>query len=384
MARRDFELVLVGGGLQNGLIALAALHADRSRRVAVVESGASLGGNHTWCVHPGDVPAAARPWIEPLVVSRWPSYEVRFPGLRRTLEAPYAAITSARFAEVVGHALQDGAGSALYLGRRAERIDAHEVRLDDGVELGAELVVDARGPDPAAFAGTSGYQKFLGLELAFAGPHAVERPILMDATVPQHDGFHFFYTLPLAADRLLVEETFFSREPALDLDASRAAGLAYAAKLGAAPHIVREESGVLPMPWAGSPAAAPGRSPLVAGYRGGWFHPATGYSFPPAVRLARCVAERPAAQAFDGRLAALWRAHRTQVTFAQRLNGLLFRCFEPEDAWNVFARFYTLPDAVIHRFYALATTGLDRARLVVGRPPRGFSFAKAVALGRPS
>ena len=148
--------------------------------------------------------------------------------------------------------------------------------------------------------------------------------------------------------------------------------------------IVREESGVLPMPWAGTLAGVPERSPLVAGYRGGWFHPATGYSFPPAVRLACCVAARPAAQAFDGRLAALWRAHRTQVRFAQRLNRLLFRCFDPEDAWNVFARFYTLPDAVIRRFYALATTGFDRARLVVGRPPRGFSFAKALALGKAS
>ena len=228
MARRDFEMVLVGGGLQNGLIALAALHEAPRRRFAMVEAGATLGGSHTWCVHPEDVPAAARPWVEPLVVHRWPSYEVRFPGFQRTLEAPYAAITSARFAEVVRRAMERSGESALYLGRRAVRIDSHEVVLDDGTVLGAALVVDARGPDPAAFAGTSGYQKFLGLELAFAGPHGVERPILMDATVAQHGGFRFFYTLPLDADRLLVEETFFSPTPALDLAASRAAGLAYA------------------------------------------------------------------------------------------------------------------------------------------------------------
>jgi lycopene beta-cyclase len=271
--------------------------------------------------------------------------------------------------------------SALLLGRRAERIGAHEVVLDDRTVLRGGLVVDARGPDAAAFAGASGYQKFLGLEIDFEAPHGLARPILMDGAVPQRGGFRFFYTLPLGTNRLLVEETFLSPSPALDLAASRSACLAYAARFGGAPRTVREEAGVLPMPWAGD-GGAPERSPLVAGYRGGWFHPATGYSFPPAVRLARAIGPAIPDHVFDGRLATLWRAHRTQVAFAHRLNGLLFRCFEPEQAWNVFARFYTLPDAVVHRFYAMETTRLDRARLVIGRPPRGFSFTKALALAR--
>ena len=64
----------------------------------------------------------------------------------------------------------------------------------------------------------------------------------------------------------------------------------------------------------GSPADAlveragkpPRRSPLVAGYRGGWFHPATGYSVPPALRLACHLSARPAGDVFDASLARLY------------------------------------------------------------------------------
>ena len=39
----------------------------------------------------------------------------------------------------------------------------------------------------------------------------------MDATVPQVDGYRFFYVLPLAPDRLLVEDTYFSDSTHLDV-----------------------------------------------------------------------------------------------------------------------------------------------------------------------
>ena len=50
--------------------------------------------------------------------------------------------------------------------------------------------------------------------------------------------------------------------------------------------------------------------------------------------------------------------------YAERLNWLLFHSFEPGDMRNVFERFYALPEGLIHRFYALSMTWLDRARIV--------------------
>ena len=373
-----FDHVLVGGGLQNGLLALALRARQPKARVALVEREATLGGNHTWSFHDGDVPEAAREWVEPLVTHRWPAYDVRFPGLGRTLRHAYATIPSARLDAVVRQRL-DAPGCAVITGRAAVAVSARAVRLDDGRTLEGGLVVDARGPG-ARPAGGAGFQKFVGLELRLERPAAPARPVVMDATVPQLDGFRFVYVLPLAADRVLVEDTYFSDAPALDREALRARALAYAEGAGLSPvAVVREEEGVLPLPWAG-PLPRPFAPPLVAGFAGGFFHPVTGYSFPVAVRLASLLASLPAERAFGPELDALARRHRSQARFAHLLNALMFGAYPPASRWHVLERFYReMPEDTVRRFYALDLTVADRARLLLGRPPRGFSFRFAWA-----
>jgi lycopene beta-cyclase len=307
---------------------------------------------------------------------------VRFPGVSRTVHAPYAAITSERFDRVLRAQLGDRAR----LGRSALQVGAERVVLDDGEELTAPLVIDARGPRAASeltgtyshVRSTCGFQKFVGLELELRAPHALAHPILMDATVPQDDGYRFFYVLPFGPSRLLVEDTVFSRSPRLDVHALTASVLDYAKRFGEVERVVRSEQGVLPMPWS-SEMTAPERSPLVAGYQGGFFHPATGYSLPIALRLACLIAAHAPSDVFGPALVDFVREHKEQARYAERLNALLFHAFAPEDMWNVFARFYRLPDALIERFYALQLTALDRARILIGRPPKGFSLTQVIS-----
>jgi lycopene beta-cyclase len=375
------DLVLVGGGLQNGLIALSALHANPALRIVIIEASERLGGNHTWCVHAGDVPDSASEWFERLVVRRWSSYEVRFAGFARTLNASYAVVSSERFANVLGAMQAYCPNFTILTGRSAVDVSAHCVTLDDGERLHGALVVDARGPDPKAFQGRAGYQKFVGLELRTAAPHGVSQPILMDATCTQHGGFRFFYVLPLAVDRLLVEETRFSHSPVLDVSDARAAVLRYAEGLCTIAECVREEQGVLPMPWSGCSKARLGTSPLLAGYRGGYFHPATGYSLPAALRIAELIAAHAQTDHFDRAFLRNERQHRAQAAYAEQLNRLLFCAFAETDMWGVFERFYHLPEPLIARFYALSMSVADRARILLGRPPRGFSVKRALFSG---
>ena len=96
---RSLDYLLVGGGLQNALIASALAHYRPEARVALVEAADRVGGNHLWCFHGLDVPDVAVPFVEPLVVRRWPRYRVRFSSYDRTLEEPYAAVTSDRVHE---------------------------------------------------------------------------------------------------------------------------------------------------------------------------------------------------------------------------------------------------------------------------------------------
>jgi lycopene beta-cyclase len=369
-----FDYALVGGGLQNALIAMALLTRRPGARIAMVERDVRLGGNHIWCFHAGDVAARAREFVDPLVAHRWNRYAVRFPGLDRELALPYAAATCAMLHDVVSARIARAAGCELITGTRAVELGAGAVVLEDGRRLEARAVIDARGPDPDASRGCAGYQKFLGQEVELAVPHGLARPVIMDATVAQDEGFRFFYTLPLAPDRLLLEETFFADTPDLDRERLRRNIAAYARQQGyEVSRVVREEIGILPMPWRGSHEPDAG-GVLVAGYRGGWFHPATGYSFPVAVRVADQVSRTAPEDMLGAGMRALAAETARQRAFAYRLNKMLFGWFAPDQRYHVFERFYGLPEATIRRFYGLAMSRGDRARILLGRPPRGLSL----------
>lgn len=375
------DYALVGGGLQNSLIALALRALRPGARIAMIERGEAPGGNHTWCFHAGDVDDERAAWIEPLVVARWPGYDVAFPAHTRRLASPYSCVTSERLARVVAGALA-APGCHLVVRATAHEVGAHRVAFftADGHrdELRAEVVVDARGP--AAPPDTAcGWQKFLGHELVLRAPHGLSRPIVIDAQVPQRDGFRFVYVLPLAEDRVLIEDTYFSDGPALEIGALADRISGYAAARGwRVARIAREERGALPLPWRCAPPSV--AAPLVAGYAGGWFHPVTGYSFPIASRLAARIAAHAPGE-LGPALAALARDHGRQLGFAARLNRMLFHWFAPADRYRVLERFYRLPEDVIRRFYALELTVRDRARILLGWPPRGLSLRRM--LGRP-
>ncbi|HEX4386717.1 MAG TPA: lycopene beta-cyclase CrtY [Myxococcales bacterium] len=342
------EFVIVGGGLSGSLLALAL----RGRDIVLLESGQSLGGNHLWSFHEGDLQGEARALVEPLIVARWPAYEVAFPGHQRRVESGYFSVSSDRLHQVVTAAL----GDRVRFSARAVRLWNGAVELEDGHVLRGR-VLDCRGP--GQLQGKFAWQKFCGVEVRTS--RAPTLPMLMDARVPQVDGFRFLYTLPLAADRVLVEDTRFSGDPHLDIKAVHASALTAARAAGHDGEVLRSEHGVLPLPIDRMPDGQ------GLGYGGGYFHPVTGYSLPLAAKVAVSVAR--------GEPLPHWRGAQR---FGLLLNRLLYRATQPEDRFRVLSRFYQLPEPVLRRFYALESTHLDRARILCGRPPRGVSLLRAL------
>jgi lycopene beta-cyclase len=365
-----WDLVLVGGGLANALIAWRLRQRRPGIRVLVLERERRLGGNHTWSFFDPDVTPAQREWLAPLVAHRWPGYAVRFEDVHRELRTPYNSIPSERLHDVISAAL---AGDS-WCGVDVARVAPREVGLADGRVLRAAGVIDGRGllaDAPLSL----GYQKFLGLEVRLDAPHGLRLPLLMDADVAQDDGYRFVYVLPLDSHRLLVEDTRYSDGPALDPGVLRAGVERYIASRGwrVRAHL-REEQGVLPIALAGDIDAFWGRPPHDvprSGLRAALFHPTTGYSLPDAAALADLVA---AQQAFDApHLRAVVEQHSRRAwarrRFFRMLNRMLFRAGDPAARHRVFRRFYTLPEPLIERFYAARPTPLDRFRLLAGRPP---------------
>ncbi len=372
------EYVLVGGGLQNALIALALLDQRPDTALTLIEREPELGGNHTWCFHAGDVPEAARGWVDGLVVKRWPSHDVVFPQHRRRLNYEYSAVTSSQLHRVVTERVA-ASRHARIVTASVGAVGRSSVTLDDGSTVRGQLVIDARGPAQGASSPTGAYQKFLGLELEVAANSTPRYPVLMDATVAQLDGFRFMYVLPWAGDRVLIEDTYYSTNDRLDAAALTGRIFEYAAQQGLRVHrVLREERGILPIPTR-LQLQPRSTSPIRAGYAGGLFHPTTGYSLPVALRFALHIASRPARAALDQSYSRWLAQHERQLRFSVWLNRLLFGAFAPEQRCHVLERFYRLPVETILRFYALETTGLDRARILCGRPPSGFSLRRLLA-----
>lgn len=362
------DLILAGGGLANALIALRLRAIRPELRVLVLERGATLGAGHTWSFFATDVTPAQRAWLGPLIVHRWPGYAVRFPDLARELATPYASITSARLHAVVGAEL----GPAVRLGAEIAELRPEQVVLAGGETLCAGAVIDGRGPgrSPAL---VLAWQKFVGRTLRLARPHGLTRPVIMDATVPQRDGYRFVYLLPFDAHRVLVEDTYYSDGPALDRETLRARIDAYAAAQGwAVEGVEDEEEGVLPIALGGDIEAFWADAPVArSGLRAGLFHPTTGYSLPDAAALADRIAG--ARDLSAPALRALTRAHAVETWrrrgFYRLLNRMLFRAADPDQRWRVLRRFHRLPQPLIERFYAGRTTRADAARILIGRPP---------------
>ena len=370
------DVVLVGGGLANSLIALRLRSLRPRLRVILLEQGPAIGGEHTWCHFATDLDAVESGWLRPLIVHRWSGYEVRFPGHSRQLTTDYLAITSQRLHQVVTSVLGDDA----WLSATVSDVNPHQVTLADGRVIVAGAVIDGRGPRKSRSLAL-GYQKFVGQGVRLSAPHGLTRPIIMDATVSQEDGYRFVYVLPLDATRLLIEDTRYSDGPALDRPALRRAIATYAKAQGwTIAKVEREEDGVLPIALGGDIDAYWREArPQIAevGLRAALFQPTTGYSLPDAARLAETIAGLPRITSatvrtcVEAQSKAIWRRRR----FLRLLNRMLFRACAPEDRYKVLERFYRLSPGLIQRFYAARLTRFDKARILIGKPPVPISAA---------
>ena len=351
-------------------------------RVLVIERGGTLGGNHTWSFHQGDVSPAALAEMRPFIAASWQRQSVHFPGHSRVFEVGYHAISSDQLHDVLSEKL----GDRLILDTDVVELAPTQVKLADQRILTAKCVIDGRGPDTRAPLAL-GFQKFLGLEVETAEPHGESIAVIMDATVEQLDGYRFFYTLPFSPTRILIEDTYYSDGPQLDVPTLTKRVEAYAATKGwRIKQVVRDEKGVLPVVLAGDMDGfwqREGSEVPRVGLRASLFHPTTGYSLPDALAFADSLARNA-----DLSSAGV-RAHVEQYArklwknraFFRLLNRMMFIAATPAERVRILERFYRLPSALIDRFFAARLTVADKALIMMymaAKPP--LPFFKAVGV----
>lgn len=383
MSVRQCDIAILGGGLAGGLIALALARSRSSLSVLLVEQDERLGGNHVWSFFGSDVGRRGRELLAPLVTKGWSGYSVRFPAYTRHLHTSYYTMTSDRLDAALRKALP---ADAILTGARVLACNAHNATLGDGTRIEAGAVIDARGVRNLGHL-TGGWQKFLGRRLKLKAPHGLDKPIVMDASVEQIDGYRFVYALPFSEYEVFVEDTYYSDGPALDTAALARRIDEWVAEQGwQIESVTGEEQGVLPVVTGGDFEGflrSTGKDVARAGTRAGLFHPLTSYSVPDSVRFALAVADQTE---IDGESLSVmseeWsRRHWKSGKFYRDLSALLFVAAEPAKRFKVLERFYRLDPRLIERFYAGRSRALDKLRVLVGKPPVPMSKAMAVLAG---
>ncbi|WP_076068730.1 lycopene beta-cyclase CrtY [Sphingomonas montana] len=365
------DVAVLGAGLAGGLVALALAIRRPDLHVVLVEETDRIGGNHIWSFFDSDVAETDRWLVESLVSYGWRGYDVAFPGHARMLGTPYYSIESERLEDAVRGAMP---AERILTGRRVLAASPRAAVLEDGTRIEAGGVIDARGGATLRHL-DCGWQKFVGHELVLDAPHGLDRPIVMDATVEQHDGYRFVYCLPFTADRVFVEDTYYSEFAHLHVDSIAARIARYAEAQGwRVREIARRESGVLPVVMGGDfDAYWQSGSGGVAkvGARAALYHPTTGYSLPDAVRTAVLIAGESdlSGAGLHDRLRAYAKAAWDARGFYRMLDRMLFRAAAPAERYRVLERFYTLDGGLVRRFYAGQSTAMDKFRILAGKPP---------------
>ena len=384
MAETDrCDVAILGGGLAGGLIALALAQKRPDLSVLLIEGTGTIGGDHIWSFFESDIAPRDRWLIAPLVCHSWSQHDVAFPRHQRTIPGAYHSVRSDRLDALVRSTLPAG---AILTGKRVHTAGPTMVLMHDGSRIEAGGVIDARGTSDLQHLDLA-WQKFVGQEVRLEKPHGLERPLIMDATIEQIDGYRFLYVLPFSADTMLIEDTYYSDRAHLAPGTITPRIQHYAAGRGwKIAEILREETGVLPIAMGGDFEAywrSGGDGVAKVGMRAGLFHPTTGYSLPDAVRVAaRLTREKDlSGDALHTLLHAEARQAWQDRRFYRMLSRMLFRAAHPPQRWKILDHFYRKDRGLIRRFYAARSTLLDKVRLMSGKPPVPISRAAASFFG---
>ena len=182
------DVVIVGGGLAGSLTALKLSLTKPELKILLLEESPRLGGHHTWSFHESDVPPDAMSWLQPMIVKSWGETDVRFPRYERSILGRFHSLRSETLNSHVTHHL----GDQVLRNCSATRLSESHVELSNGDIISARCVFDARGINTLPSGNKNGFQKFIGRDFTLKMPHNLTKPIIMDATCPQMDGFRFF------------------------------------------------------------------------------------------------------------------------------------------------------------------------------------------------
>jgi len=370
MTGESYDILVIGGQLAGALATLALVQRRPDLRVLLLETGDAPDPGAAWTCLIDEIDPADRWLVEPFAKT-WRRYEVRMPRYRRNLSLPVMTLT----AKALAAALAEHVPADARISGEVVALDAGGVRLADGRDIRARAVIDAR-------AGTAwphlqgGWLVSFSQVLGLARTHDIQRPVLIDARVPQRNGFRMMRFVPLGKDRLQASDCYYIETPQIPVKLMRGRLEEYCRFCNWSVESA-EGGGVSVLPVFSEGDFEAFSDEVLAGDvarigpAAGLVQPLTAHELPVAVRIACRLAEQqdcngPAlAQACREWSAAHWRAgkwHRSLVR-------LMYGAATSKRRYKILERVYRLDHELVRAIHASRPRWWGRVRTFLGKPP---------------
>ena len=368
----SYDLIILGGGCAGLSLArrLSELGED-SPQTVILESRSSYTDDRTWCFWGEDTAQLTH-----LVRHRWSWASVAAEGKTVKVDCsafPYSMIPSLAFydesLEMISQAPQLLLEAGVSVLSEPLKVGNNwQVETSAGMRS-ARMVVDTRPLQTPQRQAAGLRQSFVGHEIECAEP--IFQPDVAELMhfEPVCEGeILFFYLLPLAENRALIEATIFSAEP-LGPDRFEKDMQEFITRRvqGASYTIRRSEHGILPMSIL-SPQGNPDASYVSAGLTAGAARPSSGYTFQ---RIQRWAAD--CAKALGAGLPPL--PHARDSMLLRGMDAIFLRVLrlQPEIAPELFlALFQKVEIAILVRFMSDRGTLSDYAAIASALPSGPF------------
>jgi lycopene beta-cyclase len=360
--RRD-GILIAGGGVAACLAALAMARLRPEIGLLIVEENETFGGDGYRHFADAELGHDGAELIGPLGVDRWPGFYVAFPGFSRKLKVEWTGFAAAELHRAMVETLTP---KQYRLGTRVVAVREDALVLDGGEEIKAEGAIDARGATSLATLELI-HETRLERDYRLKGPHRVDRPVLIDATVDQAGGLRFMQCVPLSEDRLIVADVCLSDRAQPDDQAGARLDAYLAARGWRKRRIESSVARARPLPIGGDFAAfwrLGGARVAKLGLRGGFVNPATGRTIGDAVRTALMLSRQrdfsgaALHDAFEAEAKQSWKRRELNRAVACALADAA-----PEDRRAILASLYALDPRLVARLQADRLGLVDRMRI---------------------
>lgn len=278
---RHYDFILAGAGLAGLSLACHLANSPlRDRSILIVDPDAKEHNDRTWSYWTnGSGP------FDDAVAHVWD--RLRFAGSSGEIDVAlgayrYKTIRGGDFYRLARQRLA-ACPAVEFLRGRVERIDdgpAVATVVVDGQVLTCDWVFDSRPAAPKDDRYTHLKLTFRGWEVETSSPvFDTAAATFLDFRTPPRGDVRFFYVLPFAPNRALVEYTLFTPARVTRPETEQAIDAYLRSELGVdAYRIVAQEGGCLPVTDQPMPRRLGGRI-MAIGIRGGRLKPSTGFAF---------------------------------------------------------------------------------------------------------